>query len=209
MGSSDSGGASFGGCFLASSGFLKEEQAGLVAAAVVELAIPVSRLRSHFFHNGPSFHFRLTRQGQAESYSGRAAILSQERLGTFLAPSHQRHVSSWTYRSALPPAGFQRSGRSRTFTGQCGQPFCPGDATSHVDGSPAVTKYPPVKEWIMFPGFQQARELDPPSPPKRDTSRTISTWPLRRRSLPPDPGCVPRDGPSSSEDFRTGLDPPG
>ena len=38
-------------------------------------------------------------------YSGRAAILSRERPGAFLVPSHPPLVSSWTYGLALPPPG--------------------------------------------------------------------------------------------------------
>ena len=100
-------------------------------------------------------------------------------------------------------------GRSRTFTGQCYQPFCSGDATSHADAHWTVTKCRPREGWIRTPGLRTARELGPLSPPKRDTPRTISTWPLRRRLLPSDPGCIQRFAPLSGEDFQTGLDPPG
>ena len=122
-------------------------------------------------------------------YTGGAAILSRERPGAFLAPSHPPLISSWTYRLALPlPGG---SGRSRTFTGPCRQPFCPGDPTKHSDGSPIVTKHRSARERNQSSGLRQVTELGPPSEPKRDASRTIFTWPLRRRSLPPDAGCVP------------------
>jgi hypothetical protein len=95
----------------------------------------------------------------------------------------------WRYRCVAKTA---ISGRSRTFTGQCCRPFCPGDPTNHSDGPRVVTKYQRRGERISPPGLHQVREIGPPSEPKRDASRTIFTWPLRRRSLPSDAGCVPR-----------------
>lgn len=83
-------------------------------------------------------------------------------------------------------------GRGRTFTGQCCRPLCPGDPTSHPDGPRRITKLPSVRGRISPSRLRQAREIGPPSEPKRDASRTIFTWPLRRRSLPSDAGCVPR-----------------
>ena len=125
-------------------------------------------------------------------YSGRAAILSRERPGAFLVPSRPPLISPSTYRLALPPRGrSRRSGRSRTFTGQCCQPFCPGDPSNHSDGSRVVTKYRHAKERIRLLRLQPAWERGLPSEPKHDTPRTIFTWPLRHRSLPSDAGCIP------------------
>ena len=157
---------------------------------------------------GPPFNtvlpFIAERHKCVPDYSGRAAILSRERSGAFPVPSHRRRISPETYSSALPPPV---GGRSRIFIGQCCQPFCPGDPTNHLDGPRVVTKSRHVKERIRLPGLCQATELHPPSQPKRDTSRTILTWPLRHRLLPSGAGCIPFSG--SSEDFRTSLDPPG
>ena len=83
-------------------------------------------------------------------------------------------------------------GRSGIFTGQCEQPFCPGDPTKHSDGPRLVPKFRGRRRRIGPSGLHQVTELGPPSEPNRDTSRTIFTWPLRRRSLLPDAGCVPR-----------------
>ncbi len=125
-------------------------------------------------------------------YSGRAAILSRERPGAFLVPSRPPLISSSTYRLALPPRGQgHRHGRSRTFTGQCCQPFCLGDSTNHSDGPRVVTKYRHAGERIRLLRLQQVRELGPPPEPKRETAQTIFTWPLRHRSLPSDAGCIP------------------
>ena len=135
----------------------------------------------------PSFHER----GQAPSSFHR------------IRRSFRLRLIDWRYHRWPEPHG----GRSRTFTGQCCQPFCPGDPTSHSDGSRVVTKYRHVKERIRLLRLRPAWGLGLPSEPNRDTSRTVFTWPLRRRSLPPDAGCVPLSG--SSEDFRTSLDPPG
>lgn len=171
---------------------------------VAELALSMSWLSCRYFHNGPSCRretltrWRLPRKG--------CRPFTRE-VRHLLVPSHSPLISSVTYRLALPlPAG-AGNGRSRTFTGQCCQPFCPGGPTSHSDGPRVVTKYQPVEERIGLLRLRPAWERGPPSEPNRDTSRTIFTWPLRHRSLPPGAGCIPLLG--SSEDFRTGLDPPG
>ena len=120
----------------------------------------------------PSFHER----GQAPSSFHR--IRRSFRLG----------LIDWRYHRV---AKGRCSGRSRTFTGQCCQPFCPGDPASHPDGPRAVTKYRHAKERIRLLRLHQTRELGLPSEPKRDTSRTIFTWPLRHRLLPSGPGSYP------------------
>ena len=161
---------------------------------------PLLSLRSFLSSRTSAWH-------PPRDYSGRAAVLSRERPDAFPAPSHPPPISSVTYSSVLPRQPVCR-GRSRTFTGQCCQPFCPGDATCHVDGPRIVTKSRSLEDWIKTSGLRPARELGPPPPPKHDASRTLFTRPLRRRPLPSDAGCVPRPKPSSSEDFRTSLDPP-
>jgi hypothetical protein len=55
----------------------------------------------------------------------------------------------------------------------------------------------------------QAWELGTPSRPKRGPSRTILAWPLRRRPLLDDAGCVPLRKESSSKDFPSGTAPSG
>ncbi len=125
-------------------------------------------------------------------YFGRAAILSRERPGALLVPSRPPLISSWTYRLALPPRG-----RSHVADEVGLSPvnvvshFCPGDPSNHSDGSRVVTKYRHAKERIRLLRLQPAWEHGLPSEPKRDTPRTIFTWPLRHRSLPSDAGCVP------------------
>jgi hypothetical protein len=57
--------------------------------------------------------------------------------------------------------------------------------------------------------LQPVRGLGTPPRPKRDSSRTILAWPLRRRPLPDDAGCLPLLAESSSKDFRTGTAPRG
>ncbi len=97
-------------------------------------------------------------------YSGRAAILSRTRAGPRFVPSHPPLISPVAYRLALPlPGARPCRGRSRTFTGQCCQPFCPGDAASHVDGPWIVTKYRSPEGRIGASGLRPARELGPPS----------------------------------------------
>jgi len=53
------------------------------------------------------------------------------------------------------------------------------------------TKRRHAREWMRLPRLPRVTELGLPSGPKRDASQTISTWPLRRRSLPPDAGYIP------------------
>ena len=75
--------------FLTSAGFLKEVQADLYGVAIAKLAVSMSSSRCLYFHNGPSY-----RRDAARDYTGGAAILSRERPGALLAPSHGPLISS-------------------------------------------------------------------------------------------------------------------
>ena len=86
------------------------------------------------------------------------------------------------------PGHVGRDGRRGTFTGQCCQPLCAGDAARHLSDPSIITVLRSRK--IPFRGFSSSRSLAHHSRPKRDPSRTILTWPLRRPSLPSDAGCV-------------------
>lgn len=147
------------------------------------------------FHNGPSF---CRDPPQGEPATTPEELPSFHERGQAPSSFHRFRrpfrlgLIDWRYRLAEAEAA--ACGRSRTFTGQCCQPFCPGDPTSHSDGPHVVTKYRRMGGGISPSGLPQARGIGPPSEPKRDASRTIFTWPLRRRSLPPDAGCVPRQG---------------
>jgi hypothetical protein len=66
----------------------------------------------------------------------------------------------WRYRPELA-----RAGRSRTFTGQCCQPFCPGDLTSYSGGPRPVTKFRCMEERIGLPGLRPAWGIGPPPEP--------------------------------------------
>jgi len=89
-------------------GFLKEEQADLVRsqspANLLHVLGEVSLLSQRSFLSPPNAE-------AIRGYPGRAAILSRERPGAFLAPSRPPLISSVTYRLALPPAsrGTQRT----------------------------------------------------------------------------------------------------
>jgi hypothetical protein len=50
-------------------------------------------------------------------------------------------------------------GRSRTLTGQCRWPLCPGDSTNHSDGLPFVTKYRRQRGGLIPQGFRGLRSL--------------------------------------------------
>lgn len=69
----------------------------------------------------------------------------------------------WLIAQRYPTERFAQRRRRRTFIGQCCQPFCSGDVTSHVDGPHRVTKYRNVERMISPPRFQLAREPDLPS----------------------------------------------
>jgi len=160
------------------------------AAAVAELAFSLSCVSCHYFHNGPSYHreppkrFATTPEELPSFHERGQAPSSFHRIRR----SFRLGLIDWRYRRE---AEGRRCGRSRTFTGQCCQPFCPGDPTNHSDGPRVVTKYRHARERIKLLRLQQVRELGLPSEPKRDTSRTIFTWPLRHRLLPPGPGSYP------------------
>ena len=65
-------------------------------------------------------------------YSGDAAIPeAASRWGETFAPPRDRTVSQCLWVRLTRPV----PGRRGIFTGQCGQPFCPGEATSHLVGS--------------------------------------------------------------------------
>lgn len=114
------------------------------------------------------------------------------------------------YRSGLPgdPQGTPR--RRGTLTGQRGRPLCPGETTNHLDGPQQPTVACAAAGDRPAPRMlRQAWERGMPSRPKRDPSRTILAWPLRRRPLPAGAGCIPLRRESSSKDFRTGTAPHG
>ena len=142
--------------FLSSAGFPKEGRADLVAVAIAGITFSMSCLSRRYFHERacckfvtPSFFtsvlpFVAGRNRACrlryETYSGRAAILSRETARRLpLVPSHRAfgrfvcRLIARPYRFALLPEGSRlHCRRSRTFTGQCCQPFCSGDATCHV-----------------------------------------------------------------------------
>jgi hypothetical protein len=112
--------------------------------------------------------------------------LQPRRVGT--VPSRRRLLSSWTYGLAYRSWRANDVGLSPV---SAVNHSCPGDPTSHRDGPDAVPESRHPGELNPLLGLQQARELGPPSRPKRDASRTLFAWPLQRRSSPSDPGCVP------------------
>jgi len=117
-----------------------------------------------------------------------------------------RATSALPYRPVLP-ARRMSAGRRGTFTGQYHQPFCPGENTKHLIRPPGVTACLPMKGTASChpPVLHDERELGTLIRPKRVPSRAIPAWPLRRRRLPFDAGCVPLS--SSSRHFCTGTDP--
>jgi hypothetical protein len=66
-------------------------------------------------------------------------------------------LMDWRYRCRADPCG----GRSRTLTGQCRYPLCPGDTTNHSDGLRVVTKYRRQRRGLISPGFHWLRSLAP------------------------------------------------
>ena len=141
-------------------------------------------------------------------YSGAAAIPeAASRWGETFAPPRDRTVSQclWVRRTRPVP------GRRGTFTGQCGQPLCPGETTSHLVGSQhrTVVGLRGEEDDPSSARLRQAWERGLPTRPKRDPSRTILAWPLRHRPLPDDAGCVASRRGGSSKDFRTGTAPHG
>lgn len=141
MGSGDAWPAAFR-CFLASAGFLKEEQAdregrGRWANCLVSACVFVS------LSNGGSFR---RRGPTANDYCGAAAIPKRRRLRRLhrSAASTARFVRDLSSGvTALRRPGQSGTAAPRTtwdFTGQCCRPLCLGDAANHPDGPRTVTE---------------------------------------------------------------------
>ncbi len=116
-----------GGCFLASPAGFGRGPSGHRAVPKGLTVLMVLRvcLREH----GTSFR-------PWAGYSGDAAIPeAASRWGETFAPPRARTVSQclWVRLTRREP------GRRGTFTGQCGQPLCPGEITSHRVGSQRQT----------------------------------------------------------------------
>ncbi len=151
----------------------------------------MSLVVGRFFDNGPSF-----RQSQQCPLYGCVSTTPEElpslhvpiRLGS--VSSHRLRTSPEAYSWAFPHGGSSRvepsCGRSGTFTGQCCQPFCPGDPTSHVDGPASETSCRSLRGTINPQGFRlqgalahhlrrnvTPPELSPPGP--FDTARYLTT----------------------------------
>ena len=105
--------------------------------------------------------------------------------------SFRQGLIDWRYRIPSRRIG---GGRSRTFTGQCCQPLCPGDSTKHPDGPSVVTKSRPTGErsipkasagYGAWP-IHQGRNVTPPrlsSPDPSDTGcclPALVAYPLSR-----------------------------
>ena len=176
--------------FLSLGGFPERGTGRPVAAAIAVLAFSLSCMSCHYFHNGPSYHREPPKQfattpeelpsfherGQAPSSFHR--IRRSFRLG----------LIDWRYRREAEAVAADEVGLSPV---SVISQLCPGDPTSHSDGPRVVTKHRHARERIKLLRLQQVRELGLPSEPKRDTSRTVFTWPLRHRLLPPGPGSYP------------------
>jgi len=109
-------------------------------------------------------------------------------LGSSPHTSHKRTISPEAYKHALP---HKQRGRSGTFTGQYRQPLCSGDATKHPIRPDDGNRNSTAEEGLRLPTLQTRMGLSAPQRPKRDTSRTIRTWSLRHRLLPPDAVYIP------------------
>jgi hypothetical protein len=172
--------------FLSWGGVPERGAGGPVRGRSHRLAVSVSSAIGHHFHNGPPFPGGRTPRVLRRSC--RPFTREARRLPRSIASAARFVIDLWIGVTAGCP--WVACGRSRTLTGQCRQPFCPGDPTSHSNGPRPVTKLRCGRRRITPSGLHQARELGPPFEPKRDASRTVSTWPLRRRT--PDAGCIPR-----------------
>src|SRR5262249_31155794 len=99
-------------------------------------------------------------------------------------------------------------GRCGTFTGQCGQPLCPGETTNHP-GGPQQRNGTGAAEEVLVDSLvlQKAWDLGTPPRPKRGPSRTILAWPLRRRPLLGGAGCIPLRKGEFEQGFPYGYGP--
>jgi hypothetical protein len=102
-----------------------------------------------------------------ESYSGAAAIPKAAAVGATAAPPHRQTLSRYLW-AWLTLAD---QGRRGTFTGQCGQPLCPGETATHPDGPQRQTVPCAAKESRWTPkcfsrlgslALRRGRNADPP-----------------------------------------------
>jgi len=165
-------------------------------AAISELTFRMSQAPRHLFVTDLPIT-RIQRRRQTPATPGELLSPRGRYRGAFPSPPHRSALSSWTYRQPLPQ---QSWGRRETFTGQHHQPFCPGDPAKHPERAYPVTAF------LDSRGTSSASPMLQPEPehgthprPKRDTSRTLPAWPLRRRRSPFDAGCIPHPRVSSSK----------
>jgi hypothetical protein len=171
---------------------------GLWSVSRAGLTIPMVRRRRHPSHTVAPFTVPATLELLSSPKRGP--------LGPFPAPPRRPSVSASLW-DVLTPVARRRRG---TLTGQCGQPLCPGETTSHPvePRRPTVTRA--AKSVTRRPGasadsgawhLDLGRNVIPPE--------LVHAWPLRPRPLLTAAGCVPFLAESSSTDFRTGTAPRG
>jgi hypothetical protein len=174
--------------FLSWGGFPERGAGRPVSGRSHRLAVSVSSAMGHHFHNGPSFP-----RSDSLPVLGRSCrpfTREARRLPRSIASAARFVMDLWIGVTAGRPEGCP-SGRSRTFTGQCRRPFCPGDSTTHSDGPRRVTKFRCGRRGSFLQGFirpgslahRPSRNVTPPelSPPGPFVIGFL-----------PDAGCIPR-----------------
>lgn len=62
-------------------------------------------------------------------------------------------------------------------------PFSPGETTNHHPGDSQVIAFPVNRDFEVIPTLHSGTELGVPVRLKRDSPRSITTWPLQRNPL--------------------------
>ena len=121
-------------------------------------------------------------------YSGDAAIPeAASRWGETFAPPRGRTVSQCLWVRLTRPL----PGRRGTFTGECGQPLCPGEATRHLVG--------PQRRTVVRAARGRGRSLS------RKASAGFGAWPTDPAETWPLPSCACLAPPSASVAGRRWL----
>lgn len=177
------GSLSRGGRFLITSDFPQEGQAGHLVAATDGLTFRMIQTAR------PLSTTVLPIAPVPADYTGRAACPEKERPGSlpfaaaYTAPFRHGLIGVRYSYTARDGVGF--------FTGQHHQPFYPGDPDKHPERAPQVAVCLAARGRYRPLCFSRNESMAPARGRNSRPPEFYLSWPLRRRQLPSDAGCIP------------------